>query len=231
MGWNPFRDISREWEKLNDQLNEATGLDRFYEQVNEAIGVDYSHGQTEGNRQAVAKAIILVLELLGYDFDPITPDNAYYGVPYAPQRRGYPIQLRAEVVADGSPPSDLVFVGHAPTCMFDSLQVTMSGVSLVEDVTQFAGVGVSLIQVDPNGQRVYVSGVERNWAEDGSIVREELILPAKSPLTAYETFGGPVEPDLPMFLFVRPVGDWSAVTGYTGLRVQVALNLLCQTAT
>jgi hypothetical protein len=132
-------------------------------------------------------------------------------------------------VDPASPPTTVQFLGHAPECMFGALIAQWTGSGLVDDPSVKAGVKMSLVQYDENGQVQIISGLESSVSDEGLILRSPLDLPAKTPLVAIETYGAPITADLPLFLVAQSYGDWNSVPAGT-VKLTVAANLLCQPA-
>lgn len=163
---------------------------------------------------------------------PVDQLAPYDGEGFSQIRSGWPIQLAVEAVGSaGTPPAGTFFVGHLPVCLFDSLRMTMSAPSLEDDPRQQSGALARVVQRDADGRTVFVSGIELGYQEDGTLVRQDLRLPARSPLVVEENYGGAVIESLPTFIVVASYGSWSGVPSLEETSVQVTLTILCQTLT
>ena len=160
------------------------------------------------------------------------PDMVNYtGGPYSPSMVGWPFQIAVEAIGlPGAIPEGTFFIGHAsPGMIMESFRMTQAGVTLALDYETKAGFVARLFQRSLSGQVIYIDGYEIGVERDsGRIVREDLRLPARSPLTAEVRYSGPIEPYLPLYIDISPYGDFGAVPDKDDLQVQVSATFLCQ---
>lgn len=153
----------------------------------------------------------------------------YLGEGFYPVRVGWPLEVGVEAISVGGKPAEgTFFIGHAPDCLFDALTMTQAGVALDDDPSINAGFSARVVQRTPEGRTVFVSGFETGLEPDGTILRGDLQMFARSPFTARIAYGGPLIPGLPMFVIVRPFGDFAPVPDFTQIQVQVTTTLLVQ---
>lgn len=154
----------------------------------------------------------------------------YFGEPQSYTKRGWPFPVSVEAVGvPGAPPEGTFFLCHAPPDMiFDALTLTQSGADLVDDYEIKSGFSARVVQRAPNGEILFISGIETGISQDGIVIREDLRAPAKSPDTFEVDYGGPIEPFLPIFIVLEPVGDLGSVDGIDRLQVQLTATFLVQ---
>lgn len=154
----------------------------------------------------------------------------YTGGRYSPARVGWPLVVSVEAIGlPGVLPEGTFFIGHASQGMImQSFRMTQGGVPLELDYETRAGFIARLIQRTPLGQVTYIDGYEIGVERDsGRIVREDLTLAARSPLTAEVRYGGPIEPYLPLYIDISAYGDFASVADKDNLQVQVSATFLC----
>lgn len=154
----------------------------------------------------------------------------YLGAPFTQATTGWSVQKAVEATGSpGTAASGLFFIGHATEGMaFDRLIMTLSGVDLQFFSQARAGWSVRLIQRTPAGGTLFISGVETGVTADGTVVREDLQIGAGEAGRVRESYGGPIEPYLPMFLNLATFGDIGAVTSYDETNVQISAGFLQQ---
>jgi len=220
VGWSDFWDnVERGYRDIEDWYGDTT--DEGYSW----FGIESQNGQVQVTNAPRAPRYAGWVDAT----DPNARGPRGYGQRFFPRKAGYSLEVGAEFYGSpGSPPEGTKFIGHAPQCVFDSLTMTMIGAELVDDPEQTAGFSARLVQRDYDGRPNFISGPAQTLSDDGVVYRQDLRLPAKSPLRAITGTGGPVARLLPMFITLAPYGDIAAVTGIEVLQVQVTANLLVE---
>ena len=154
----------------------------------------------------------------------------YLGVPFTQATTGWSVQKSVEAKPTaGNAASGLFFIGHATEGMaFDRLIMTQSGVDLTPFSQSRAGWSARLIQRTPNGGTLFISGLETGVTAEGVVVREDLQLAAGESLRQRESYGGPIEPYLPMFVNLTTYGDIGGYPDFDKIHVQVSAGFLQQ---
>jgi len=155
---------------------------------------------------------------------------AYLGGPFQQATTGWQVQRAVEALpSPGNAASGLFFLGHATEGMaFDRLVMTQTGVGLTPFSTARVGWSLRLIQRTPAGGTLFISGVETGVTAAGEVVREDLQIAAGEADRARESYGGPIEPYLPLFLNLRTFGDIASYPDYDSIRIQMSAAFLQQ---
>lgn len=219
------------WERLGDNIGRILGdIEEWYQDTTEE-GYSWFGVESDGENVRVTNK---PREPRFAKWDDVMDPNLrgpheHYQQWY-PAKDGYSVELGAEFLGGvGTPPGGTKFIGHAPRSVFDSLTITQTNADfLSEDGGGNAGFSARLVQRDFDGRPNFISGPATSVSDDGVVYREDLRLPAKSPLRGLITVGGQIEPGLPLFVTLSRYGDFGALTGIDALQVQVTANLLIE---